>query len=135
MSIYGLYSGTDGQSHLVELAIVGRGPPLNELLPCQGWRPFQSDPGHVQARHPTPVAGMTVMLGGCMEIGVGGGSLHSVALRPGDMLLVLDTRGEGHSTAIKGPERLQVAGVSFSAGDWPAIARHFSGWPDNLLAP
>ncbi len=135
MSIYGLYSGTDGQSHLVELEIVGSGPPLNELLPSQGWRPFQSDPGHVQARHPTPVAGMTVMLGGCMEIGVGGGSLRSVALRPGDMLLVLDTRGEGHSTAIKGPDRLQVAGMSFSARDWSAIARHFSGWPDNLLAP
>ena len=135
MSIYGLYSGADDHSHLVELQIVGSGPALNELLPCQGWRPFQADAGHMQARHPTPVAGMTVMLGGCMEIGVGGGSLHSVALIPGDMLLVLDTRGEGHSTAIKGPDRLRVAGVSFSAGDWPAIARHFSGWPGNLLAP
>ncbi len=135
MSIYGLYSGTDGQSHLVQLEIVGSGPPLMELLPCQGWRPFQSDPGAVQARHPTPVTGMTVMLSGCMEIDVGGGSLPNVALIPGDMLLVLDTRGEGHSTAIKGPDRLRVAGVSFSAGDWPAIARHFSGWPDNLLAP
>ena len=135
MSIYGLYSGIDGQSHLVELGIVGSGPALDKLLPCHGWRPFQSDRVQVQARHPTPVAGMTVMLDGCMEIGVGGGSIHSVALRPGDMLLVLDTRGKGHSTSIRGPEPLRVAGVSFSAEDWPTIARHFSGWPDDLLAP
>jgi hypothetical protein len=135
MSIYALYSGTDGQSHLAELQIVGSGPPLNDLLPCGGWRPFQCDSGHVQGRHPTPVAGMTIMLSGCMEIGVGGGSLRHVALVPGDMLMVLDTRGEGHSTATTGPERLQVAGVSFAASDWPSIRKHFSGWPDNLLAP
>jgi hypothetical protein len=135
MSIFGLYSGNDGQSHLVELEIAGSGPPLNEPLPCQGWRPFQCDPGPVQAQHPTPVAGMTIMLGGCMEIGVGGGDLRSVSLLPGDMLLVLDTRGAGHSTAIKGPDRLRVAGVTFASADWPTIRTHFSVWPDNLLAP
>jgi hypothetical protein len=135
MSIFGLYSGNDGQSHLVELQIVGSGPPLKEPLPCQGWRPFQCDPGVTQASHPTPVAGMTVMLSGCMEISVGGGALRHVALRPGDMLMVLDTRGAGHATAITGPDKLRVAGVTFAPADWPVIRAHFSGWPDNLLDP
>lgn len=85
--------------------------------------------------HPTPVAGMTVMLGGCMDIGVGGGGLRSISLTAGDMLLVLDTRGAGHSTHIKGPDWLRVAGVSFTSADWRVIRQHFTGWPDNLLAP
>lgn len=135
MSIYGLYSGTDGQSHLIELKIVGSGPPLQQPLPCQGWRPFQCAPGIEQSHHPTPVAGMTIMLNGCMEISVNGGTLRHVALRRGDMLLVLDTRGAGHATAITGTEQLQVAGVTFASADWPAIRPHFSPWPDNVLDP
>ena len=79
--------------------------------------------------------GITIMLGGCMQIGVGGGELQQVSLVPGDMLLVLDTRGEGHSTAIRGPDKLIVVGVSFSPNDWPRIRGYFSGWPDNLLIP
>jgi hypothetical protein len=135
VSIYGLYSGNDGQSHLAELQIAGQGPPLQSLLPCTGWRPFQCEPGHRQDRHPTPLAGMTFMLGGCMTIGVGGGSLREVALRSGDMLLVLDTQGAGHSTDIIGPDWLRTAGVSFALRDWPAVRDAFLGWPDNLLPP
>ena len=135
MSIYGLYSGTDGQSHLVELQIAGSGPPLLSPLPCTGWRPFQCDPGLQQLHHPTPVAGATVILGGCMEISVGGGSRQHVALRTGDMLLVLDTQGVGHATAITGKNRLMTTGVSFATHDWPVIQAAFTGWPDNLLPP
>ena len=135
VSIYGLYSGNDGQSHLVALQIVGQGPPLQSPLPCLGWRPFQCAPGHRQGRHPTPVAGVTFMLGGCMEIGVGGGLLQRIALQPGDLLLVLDTRGEGHSTDITGTDWLRTTGVSFAPTDWPAIRDAFQGWPDNLLPP
>jgi hypothetical protein len=78
---------------------------------------------------------MNVMLGGCMEIGVGGGALRRIALRPGDMLLVLDTQGAGHSTDITGPDWLRTAGVSFAASDWPAIRNAFAGWPADLLPP
>ena len=135
MSIYGLYSGDDGQSHLVELQMSGSGPPMNELLPCTGWRPFQSESGRSQSRHPTPMIGMTIMLGGCMKISVGGGKLREVALLKGDTLLVLDTHGEGHATAITGPDDLRIVGLGFEKTDWPTIQEHFSGWPDNLLAP
>ncbi len=135
MAIYGLYSGDDGESHLVVLEIVGNGPPLDQPLPCTGWRPFQCPPGHSQERHPTPVSGMTMMLGGCMEIGVGGGTLQHVALIAGDALLVIDTHGAGHSTAITGSDPLRVAGVTFDSSQWPEIRRQFSGWPSNLLDP
>ena len=135
MSIIGLSAATDGRSHLVLLEIVGNGPALDALLPCSGWRPFQCDPGARQSLHPTPVAGMTIVLSGCMEIGVGGGALRDIALRAGDMLLVLDTTGEGHSTALTGNEKLRVAGVTFSAQDWPAIRDAFIGWPADMHAP
>lgn len=132
MSIYGLYSGDDGKSHLVELQVVGSGPSLSELLPSQGWRVVESEPGHSQSRHPTPVIGMTIMLGGSMEIGVGGGNLRHISLVPGDMLIFLDTKGEGHSTALTGPDHLRMVGVSFAATDWPVISQHFSGFPADL---
>lgn len=135
MSIIGLYSGDDGQSHLVELQIVGNGPPLDQPLPCGGWRPFQCAPGARSPLHPTPVAGVTFMLAGCMEISVGGGTRRHVALRCGDMLVVIDTRGAGHATAITGDEPLRVAGVSFAAGDWPRVRDAFTGWPANLVPP
>ncbi len=135
MSIYGLYSGDDGLSYLAELDIIGNGPALDQPLPCSGWRPFQCEPGIEQDKHPTPVAGLTVVLNGCMEIGVGGGLLKNVKLEKGDMLVVLDTQGEGHSTKITGTDRFQVTGITFSGKDWPQIKQHFSGWPENLLSP
>lgn len=135
MSIIGLYSGDDGQSHLVELQMVGSGPPLNQPLPCQGWRPFQCAPGATSPLHPTPVAGVTFMLGGCMEIRVGGGERRHVKLQCGDMLVVIDTTGAGHATAITGEQDLVVAGVSFAPADWPRIRAAFSGWPANLVPP
>ena len=135
MSIYALFAASDGKSRIAALQIVGSGPALDAPLPCAGWRPFQCDPGVVQSAHPTPLAGMTVILDGCMEIGVGGGDMRNVKMVKGDMLLVLDTRGEGHSTAITGQQRLRVTGVTFTARDWPAIRAAFSGWPDDLIAP
>lgn len=135
MSIIGLYSGDDGQSHLVELELVGQGPPLDQPLPCSGWRPFQCNPGLSSPLHPTPVAGVTFMLGGCMEISVGGGARRHVRLTAGDMLVVLDTRGAGHATSITGEQPLRVAGVTFAPADWPRVRAAFSGWPPNLVAP
>jgi hypothetical protein len=117
---------------LIELQIVGSGVGLTELLPTYGWRVLQTDPGHSQPRHPTPVLGATIILGGRMDIGVGGGELKKVALLPGDMLMFLDAHGEGHSTAIVGPDPLRMFGVSFTAADWPVVREHFSGWPDDL---
>ncbi len=135
MAIYGLYSGNDGLSHLTVLQMAKGGPPINQVLDCLGWRPFQCEPGHTQSRHPTPVIGMTILLGGCMEIGVGGGTLKHVSLRPGDALLVADTQGEGHSTKIVGPDALQVVGFSLNTSSWSDFRQYFSGWPDNALNP
>lgn len=135
MGIYALYSASDGESHLCSVEIDGSGPPLDKLLPCRGWRPFQCAPGVEQKKHPTPVAGMTIMLSGCMTIRVDGGTRRSVALGPGDMLLVLDTQGAGHATSITGNDMLRVTGVSFDRNDWPLIRSAFTGWPANLEAP
>jgi hypothetical protein len=135
MSIYGLFSGCDGESHLCPLQIAGQGPAMNQLLPCNGWRPFQHQVGVRQDFHPTPVSGMTLLMDGCMEIEVRGGTLHRIHLGKGDMLLVIDTRGAGHATAITGTEMLRGAGVSFGATDWPAVRDTFTGWPDGLLSP
>lgn len=135
MGIYCVYSGTDSESHLCELQIAGSGPALDQLLPCRGWRPLQHDGGGNRAAHPTPVAGMTFMLEGSMEIGVAGGQRSRLLLQRGDMLLVLDTSGHGHSSSVPSTERLRVAGVAFDAADWPRIKAAFTGWPDQMLPP
>ena len=70
-----------------------------------------------------------------MEIRVGGGERRHVKLQCGDMLVVIDTRGAGHETAITGDQNLVVAGVSFAAADWPRVRDAFSGWPANLVPP
>jgi hypothetical protein len=135
MGIYCVYSGTDSESYLCELQIAGTGPALDQLLPCRGWRPFQHVGGGSRPAHPTPVAGMTVILEGHMEIGVAGGSRRQLRLQPGDMLLVLDTSGRGHSTSIPATDRLRVAGVAFDSGDWPKVRAAFTDWPPQMMPP
>ncbi|MEZ5498992.1 MAG: hypothetical protein R3E77_06135 [Steroidobacteraceae bacterium] len=135
MSIYGVVTATDGATRICVLEIAHPPPSLAQLLPASGWRPFQCDPGVTQAAHNTPVAGLTMMLGGCMEISVTAGDLSRVALVAGDVLILLDTHGSGHATAITGTDALRTIGVAFAPKDWPSIRDAFTGWPNQLVPP
>lgn len=135
MSIHGVFNAPDGETHLCELRIRGQGPSLDQLLSCDGWRPFQCEPGGRQAAHPTPVVGITVVLNGRMDISVAAGDLREIGVTPGDMLVLTDTIAPGHATSVVGPDMLRVFGVTIETEPWPILQAAFEGWPDYAVAP
>ncbi len=109
-SIFRVYSGDDGKSHLekVELDMesfidtegsYGEGTPLQEA----GGITFRvAQVGYVLEWHCAPRRQYTITLGGRAEIEVGDGTVQQVG--PGDVLLAEDLTGEGHITRVVGDE-------------------------------
>ena len=134
MTIYCIYCGTDKKSYLAELDIVDSyDPAVNLLVPSPGWRTINRPPGSFQDFHPARQCGsMTIVLQGELEIGASAGTPRQVTLRKGDMLVVIDTQGDGHTAARKGSEQFKAINVRISP-HWASLHRVFSGWPDNVL--
>jgi hypothetical protein len=100
MRLFRMYTGSDGQSHLEQIAI----PSGPEPQPATGVRfhqmvPTGDPPG---GWHTSPNRHYVINLAGAVEIGLGDGSLHRFGA--GDCVLAEDTTGQGHTTRALGNE-------------------------------
>ena len=90
-----VYSGSDGQSHIEELKLTSADvfnfstEPGEELV-------FRRDP--MPGWHNCPRRQFVVTLSGQAELGFGDGSTQR--LRPGDISLMEDHTGQGHTTTV-----------------------------------
>jgi len=95
MGVYRLYSGDDGQSHIEELSEDA----LKEIKFDGGSMNFSvshREPGHFSDYHPAPRRRWQVGLVGRTIIGLGNGT--SQTFNVGDVRLIEDTTGQGHTT-------------------------------------
>ncbi len=137
--IYGVYTGKDMKSYLCELKLAEHGAviPTYEIAAPGG--PGLPVDGSWQDFHKSFVFGsMTILLAGELEIGVTGGTMRSVLGKAGDVFILIDTQGDGHSAMRKSKVDIVMANPRFNTsadGLWPALAKGFIGWPDNVLPP
>ena len=99
MSIYRLYSGDDGQSHVEKLSIADH-PGLSEAMAVSTitFREWLS--GHFIDWHPAPRRQYIISLSGHIQVELGDGTTHT--FNPGDARLVEDLTGQGHITRVLG---------------------------------
>src|SRR3977135_3033316 len=109
-SIFRVYTGADGQSHLAEEPLVlqsfvdsegayGEGPPVQGAT-CITFR--LAPPGYILSWHCAPRRQYTITLSGAAEVEVGDGTVARVG--PGDVLLAEDLTGQGHMTRVVGDQ-------------------------------
>ena len=99
MSIFRLYTGADGQSHIEEMDLISH----PDLTAAQGATSviFRESPAaSFSDWHNAPRRQYVVTLSGEMEIGLGDGSVHLVGA--GAALLAEDLTGQGHTTRNPG---------------------------------
>ena len=95
MGVYRLYSGSDGESHIEEISADA----LTELTEAGARMNFSVQdhpPGHFLDWHPAPFRRWQVGLVGRTTIGLSDGTSHTFV--PGDVRLIEDTTGKGHTT-------------------------------------
>src|SRR6516225_5487672 len=103
MSIFRLYSGSDGQSHLEKLSFSFTPGDIAEQSPTQaasGISFSRIKGGAFSDWHNAPRRQYVITLAGALEIGLGDGSVHR--LGPGDGILAEDLTGKGHTTRAVG---------------------------------
>jgi uncharacterized protein YaiE (UPF0345 family) len=110
--VYCLYSGSDGQSRLVEetlrLDVESLGRVSTGMLAARGWMFGVTQHERFVDWHTAGPGGLSVLLEGSMEMEVGNGD-RCIAV-PGDLVFALDTRGQGHRTRMsKNSRGLTVA--------------------------
>jgi hypothetical protein len=94
MGVYRLYTGSDGESHIEEISADA----LQDLK-IAGTMNFsvqQRTPGYFMDFHPAPFRRWQVGLIGRTMIGLSDGTSHTFV--PGDVRLIEDTTGKGHTT-------------------------------------
>jgi hypothetical protein len=94
MEVYRLYTGSDGESHIEEISSKA----LQDLK-ITGTMSFsvqERAPGHFMDFHPAPFRRWQVGLVGRTIIGLSNGTSHTFV--PGDVRLIEDTSGKGHTT-------------------------------------
>jgi len=107
MGIFRIYKGEDNKSHIEELTL--RHPVLNSLQTASSvfFKKFPS--GTFLDWHPAPRRQIVIILSGQLEHGFADGSRRIFGL--GDVRLLEDTTGEGHTTRVVGSETVLVAVV------------------------
>ena len=101
MAFYRVYTGEDGESHLEHLhlrAILD----VIEPQPATSVVFREAPPGNFIDWHPAPRRQYIIQLSGEVEIGFVDGT--SVRYLPGDVRLVEDTTGRGHTTSVTSDE-------------------------------
>jgi hypothetical protein len=131
--IYGVYTGKDMKSYLCVLTA-----PEGETASIPVYRMLVSGPlppPTWQDLHVSTFWGsVTVIIAGELEIGVSGGSLRTVLGKAGDIFVLVDTEGDGHTAARRGDEPLRQVNLRLKE-PWLALSNGFQGWPDNVLPP
>ena len=102
MAVYRLYTGSDGESHIEEI-----GAEALRDLKVVGTMSFsvqERTPGYFMDYHPAPFRRWQVGLVGRTTIGLSDGTAHT--FHPGDVRLIEDTTGKGHTTTY--PDGLTI---------------------------
>ena len=106
MAIIRIYTGSDGKSHLQEIApkLEPRGDQSEsaELIPDSGIIIRRFEPTRTNPWHHAPGRYAVFTLSGAVDIEIGDGTVRR--LGTGDILIAEDVTGEGHGTREVGPE-------------------------------
>ena len=94
MAIYRIFSGTDGESHIEDLKL-DEHPELGELMNVSEVRVQEFDGSRHRDFNPLPERRLIIHLSGEVEIGASDGAKR--VLRAGDIRLMEDVTGKGHS--------------------------------------
>ena len=94
MGIYRVFAGADGESHIEELKLEDR-PELGAITNLTEVRVQQFDGTRNMDFHPLPERRLIVHLSGEVEIGTSDGAKQ--LFRAGDIRLMEDTTGRGHT--------------------------------------
>ena len=111
MTIYRLYSGSDGESHIEELDLASH-PELTSPQATTKIIFRETPPGSFSDWHTAPRRQYIITVSGHSEIGLGDGSI--VHYGPGDARLVEDTTGHGHTTRTVGNEPVVNVTIPFA---------------------
>ncbi len=127
--VYGVFAGMDKKSYMCVLTGGGSVPvyrmSLTGLLP----------PPSFEELHVSPFWGsVTMILQGQLEIGVTAGEVRKVLGKAGDSFVFIDGEGDGHTSARRGDQPLQVINARLKE-PWTALSKSFKGWPDFVLPP
>jgi len=101
MSLYRMYAGDDGQSHVEKLDLAHH-PELMEPRATTDIVFREAPPGRFSGWHRAPRRQYIFQLSGDVEVGMGDGSTQRY--RPGDVRLVEDLTGKGHTTRVVGDQ-------------------------------
>ena len=103
--IHCMYSGRDGQSLFCDAPLALKADSVGRLgtglLGAKAWMYAESTQERFVDWHTSGQGGVTVMLGGWMELELGSGEKRRLVA--GDVLLALDTTGQGHRSTM-GPD-------------------------------
>ena len=121
--IWRVYTGQDGQSHLVEMPLAmkpfvdveGAHGEGTSIQPATGIIFRVSPPGYVLGWHCAPRRQYSISLSGMAEIEVGDGTV--ARLGPGDVVLAEDLTGRGHITRVVGDQPRFYAIVPLTEGE------------------
>ena len=94
MAIYRVYADADGESHIEDLKLEEH-PELGALINVSEVRVQEFDGSRQMDFHPLPERRLIIHLSGEVEIGSSDGSKR--VLRAGDIRLMEDVTGKGHS--------------------------------------
>jgi hypothetical protein len=102
MGVYRLYTGSDDESHIEEISTTA----LQNLkiTDTMSFSVQERAPGHFMDFHPVPFRRWQVGLVGRTIIGLSDGTSHTFV--PGDVRLIEDTTGKGHTTTY--PDGLTI---------------------------
>ncbi len=113
MGIYRIYKGDDDRSHIEELPLYD---PFWKSVKTSSTMFFKEfAPGTFLDWHPAPRRQIVIILSGRLEHGFLDGSRHTFGA--GDVRVLTDTAGEGHTTRVLGDEAVLVAVVPLADED------------------
>ena len=115
MGISRLYTGSDGLSHIEDIDLDSH-PELQELQKVEGIWIAKCPAGPTLPQVPEPAKRWMVVLSGRFEAGLPDGSKHQYVA--GDIRLVEDTTGPGHTSRFVEPTAFMVIEVEPGHGPW-----------------
>ena len=95
MGIYRMYTGSDNETHIEDLSLSDHAE-FGDLQIVKGLQIQKNDGGRFMDFHQAPNKRWLITLSGELEIGLGDGTVHKFG--PGDVRLIEDVTGHGHTT-------------------------------------
>ena len=105
--IHCIYTGRDGQSHFSDDALALKADAVGRLSTglqrAVGWMYAESPQERFVDWHTSGPGGVSVMLEGWMDVEIGSGETRRLVA--GDVLIALDTSGQGHRSRMSANTR------------------------------